>query len=162
MEHALVIGLTLALVLGILAHKLKLSPLIGYLVAGMLAAQPWWGDPVDSHIVEGFSHLGVILLLFGVGLQFHVKDLLEVQKVAVPGAVVCMAVSAGAGALVFHFVGGEAGWLSSLMFGLCICVSSTVVLTRVLSDNRLLQTLYKGVVQQVALRQPFCLSIARG
>ena len=140
MEHALVIGLTLALVLGILAHKLKLSPLIGYLVAGMLAAQPWWGDPVDEHIVEGFSHLGVILLLFGVGLQFHLKDLLAVQKVAVPGAVVCMAVSAGAGALVFHFVGGEAGWLSSLMFGLCICVSSTVVLTRVLSDNRLLQT----------------------
>ena len=139
MEHALVIGLTTALLLGILAHKLKLSPLVGYLVAGMLAAQPWWGEPVDSHIVEGFSHLGVILLLFGVGLQFHLKDLLAVQKVAVPGAVVCMACSTCMGALVFHCVGGQ-DWAGSLMFGLCICVSSTVVLTRVLSDNRLLQT----------------------
>ncbi|MBQ7024530.1 MAG: cation:proton antiporter [Akkermansia sp.] len=140
MIHALVIGLTLALVLGILAHKLKLSPLVGYLVAGMLAAQPWWGEPVDSHIVEDFSHLGVVLLLFGVGLQFHIKDLLAVQKVAVPGALVCMATSTGMGALVFHTLGGESSWLSSLMFGLCICVSSTVVLTRVLGDNRLLQT----------------------
>ncbi len=140
MIHALVIGLTLALVLGILAHKLKLSPLVGYLIAGMLAAQPWWGDPVDSHIVEDFSHLGVVLLLFGVGLQFHIKDLLAVQKVAVPGALVCMATSTGVGALVFHSLGGDADWVSSLMFGLCICVSSTVVLTRVLGDNRLLQT----------------------
>lgn len=140
MEHALVIGLTLALILGILAHKLRLSPLVGYLVAGMLAAQPWWGQPVDSHIVEGFSHLGVILLLFGVGLQFHLKDLLAVQKVAVPGALVCMTVSTVMGALVFHWLGGDDNWVSALMFGLCICVSSTVVLTRVLSDNRLLQT----------------------
>ncbi len=140
MEHALVIGLSLALVLGIVAHKLKLSPLVGYLVAGILAAQPWWGEPVDSHIVEGFSHLGVILLLFGVGLQFHLKDLLAVQKVAVPGALICMAVSTGMGALVFHTFSGTPDWVSSLMFGLCICVSSTVVLTRVLSDNKLLQT----------------------
>ncbi|MBE6435153.1 MAG: sodium:proton exchanger [Akkermansiaceae bacterium] len=140
MEHALVIGLSLALVLGIVAHRLKLSPLVGYLVAGILAAQPWWGEPVDSHIVEGFSHLGVILLLFGVGLQFHLKDLLAVQKVAVPGALICMAVSTGMGALVFHTFGGTPDWVSSLMFGLCICVSSTVVLTRVLSDSKLLQT----------------------
>ncbi len=140
MIHALVIGLTLALVLGILAHKLKLSPLVGYLVAGMLAAQPWWGEPVDGHIVEDFSHLGVVLLLFGVGLQFHIKDLLAVQRVAVPGALVCMAASTGMGALVFQHFGGGAGWVNSLMFGLCICVSSTVVLTRVLGDNRLLQT----------------------
>ncbi len=140
MIHALVIGLTLALVLGILAHKLKLSPLVGYLIAGILAAQPWWGKPVDSHIVEDFSHIGVILLLFGVGLQFHIKDLLAVQKVAVPGALVCMAVSTGMGALIFHTLGDNVPWLNSLMFGLCICVSSTVVLTRVLGDNRLLQT----------------------
>lgn len=140
MIHALVIGLTLALVLGIIAHKLKLSPLIGYLIAGMLAAQPWWGEPVDSHIVEDFSHLGVVLLLFGVGLQFHIKDLIAVQKVAVPGALICMGACTGAGAIIFHFLGGEQSWLNSVMFGLCICVSSTVVLTRVLGDNRLLQT----------------------
>jgi len=140
MIFTLVIGLTLALVLGILAQKLKLSPLVGYLVAGMLAAQPMWGQPVEKEIVEDFSNMGVILLLFGVGLQFHIKDLLAVQKVAIPGALVCMAMSAGMGALAFHSLGGGAHWVNSIMYGLCICVSSTVVLTRVLSDNRILQT----------------------
>ena len=79
----------LAFVLGMVAQQLKLSPLVGYLVAGMLAAQDWWGHPVDQHVVEEFSHIGVVLLLFGVGLHFHFKDLLAVRKVAVPGAVSC-------------------------------------------------------------------------
>ena len=141
MIFTLVIGLTLALLLGILAQRCKLSPLVGYLVAGMIAAQPWWGEPVDSHVVEDFSHIGVVLLLFGVGLQFHFKDLLAVQRVAVPGALVCMALVILAGSLGFHFFGmGETSWLNSLMFGICICVSSTVVLTRVLTDNRVMQT----------------------
>lgn len=140
MIFTLVIGLTLALVLGILAQKLKLSPLVGYLIAGMLAAQPLWGQPVEKEVVEDFSHMGVILLLFGVGLQFHIKDLLAVQKIAVPGALVCMAVSTGMGALAFHSMGAGSHWINSIMYGLCICVSSTVVLTWVLSDNRILQT----------------------
>ena len=104
MIFTLVIGLALAFVLGMVAQHLKLSPLVGYLVAGMLAAQPWWGEPVDAHVVEDFSHIGVVLLLFGVGLQFHLKDLLAVQKVAVPGALVCMATSTGMGAIVFHYL----------------------------------------------------------
>ena len=137
----LVIGLTLALVLGMLAQQLRLSPLVGYLVAGMLAAQPWWGHPVDSHIVEEFSHIGVALLLFGVGLHFHFKDLLAVRKVALPGSCICMLLWTGLGAVVYYLLGGaEADWLGGTMFGMCVCVSSTVVLTRVLSENRLLQT----------------------
>lgn len=141
MIFTLVIGLTLALVLGILAQKLSLSPLVGYLAAGMLAGQPWWGQPVESHVVEEFSHLGVVLLLFGVGLQFHLKDLLAVQKIVVPGAMVCMPLISVLGMVAFyHFGMGEHGWLNGLMYGLCICVSSTVVLTRVLSDNRVLQS----------------------
>ena len=137
----LVIGLTLALVLGMLAQQLRLSPLVGYLVAGMLAAQPWWGHPVDSHIVEEFSHIGVALLLFGVGLHFHFKDLLAVRKVALPGSCICMVLWTGLGAVVYYLLGGaEADWLGGTMFGMCVCVSSTVVLTRVLSENRLLQT----------------------
>ena len=141
MIFTLVVGLTLALVLGMLAQKLRLSPLVGYLVAGMLAAQPWWGEPVDAHVVEDFSHIGVILLLFGVGLQFHIKDLLAVQKVAVPGALVCMLTVSLLGMVAFHFLGmGDEAWVNSLMFGLCVCVSSTVVLTRVLGDSRVLQT----------------------
>ena len=137
----LVIGLTLALVLGMLAQQLRLSPLVGYLVAGMLAAQPWWGHPVDSHIVEEFSHIGVALLLFGVGLHFHFKDLLAVRKVALPGSCICMVLWTGTGGLVYYLLGGpQADWLGGIMFGMCVCVSSTVVLTRVLSENRLLQT----------------------
>lgn len=137
----LVIGLTLALVLGMVAQQLRLSPLVGYLVAGMLAAQPWWGHPVDSHIVEEFSHIGVALLLFGVGLHFHFKDLLAVRKVALPGSCICMVLWTGLGAVVYYLLGGtDADWLGGTMFGMCVCVSSTVVLTRVLSENRLLQT----------------------
>ena len=141
MIFTLVIGLTLALVLGMVAQKLKLSPLVGYLAAGMLAGQPWWGQPVEGHVVEEFSHLGVVLLLFGVGLQFHLKDLLAVQKIVVPGAMVCMPLISVLGMVAFYYFGmGEHGWVNGLMYGLCICVSSTVVLTRVLSDNRVLQS----------------------
>ncbi len=141
MIFTLVVGLTLALLLGILAQRCKLSPLVGYLVAGMIAAQPWWGEPVDGHMVEDFSHIGVVLLLFGVGLQFHFKDLLAVQRVAVPGALVCMLLVTLAGAAGYLLFGiGQPTWRSCLMFGLCICVSSTVVLTRVLTDNRVMQT----------------------
>ena len=140
MIYTLAIGLTLALVLGIIAQKLRLSPLVGYLMAGMLAAQPWWGEPVEGHVVEEFSHIGVVLLLFGVGLQFHFKDLLAVQKVAVPGATVCMAARALLGAVFYYWVVDGASWVGSLMFGACMCISSTVVLTRVLTDNKVLQT----------------------
>lgn len=141
MIFTLVIGLTLALVLGMAAQKLSLSPLVGYLAAGMLAAQPWWGHPVSGEVVEEFSHLGVVLLLFGVGLQFHLKDLLSVQKIVVPGALVCMPLIAclGMGAFCLFGMGAHA-WDNGLMYGLCICVSSTVVLTRVLSDNRVMQS----------------------
>lgn len=137
----LAIGLTLALLLGLLAQRLSLSPLVGYLAAGMIAALPWTGQTVDADLVEEFSHIGVILLLFGVGLQFHFKDLLAVQKVAVPGSLFCMALSTVLGMLVFVWLGmGEHGWVNGLLYGLCICVSSTVVLTRVLTDNKIFHT----------------------
>ncbi len=139
MIFTLVIGLVLALLLGMIAQRLRLSPLVGYLLAGMLAAQPWWGYPVDRHVVEEFSHIGVVLLLFGVGLQFHFKDLLAVRKVAVPGALICMTLWTGTGAIAYYFLGG-ADWVTAALFGMCICVSSTVVLTRVLEDNHLLHT----------------------
>ena len=140
MIFTLVIGLALAFVLGMVAQKLHLSPLVGYLVAGMLAAQDWWGHPVDHHVVEEFSHIGVVLLLFGVGLHFHFKDLLAVRKVAVPGAVTCSLLWTGIGGLVYYLCGGSGGWVAAAIFGMCVCVSSTVVLTRVLEDNKMLQT----------------------
>ncbi len=141
MIFTLVIGLGLALILGILAQKVKLSPLVGYLLAGMIASGQLWGIEVDSHLVEEFSHMGVILLLFGVGLQFHVKDLLAVRRIVVPGAMLSIVSMTLLGALVYSLFGAESPYaFSPFMYGLCICVSSTVVLTRILSDNRILQT----------------------
>ena len=141
MINTLAISLTLALILGILAQRVRLSPIIGYLLAGIIAAQ-CSGDALDQGLVEDFSHIGVVLLLFGVGLQFHFKDLVAVQQVAVPGALMCMGMRTLLGALTCMLLGGAIGFTMTgcVMFGLCCCVSSTVVLTRVLADNRILQT----------------------
>ena len=141
MIGTLALGLILALALGMLAQRIKLSPLVGYLLAGMLAAQPWWGLTEDPHkVMHEFAGIGEVLLLFGVGLHFHFKDLLAVRKVAVPGSLLCMTLWTGSGALVYHTLVPGADWVAALLFGMCVCVSSTVVLTRVLEDNKLLHT----------------------
>ncbi len=144
MIATLAIVLVLAMLLGMLAHRLHLSPIVGYLLAGIIAGTGWltgWtGVEVDEHLVHEFSEIGVILLLFGVGLQFHFKDLLAVWKVAVPGSCACMMLWTLCGALVYWaFTGGSIG-SGAILFGICVCVSSTVVLVRVLSDNKMLQT----------------------
>lgn len=141
MIGTLALGLILALALGMIAQRVKLSPLVGYLLAGILAAQPWWGLKVNPHeVMHEFAHIGEVLLLFGVGLHFHFKDLLAVRKVAIPGSLICMSLWTGSGALVYYGFAPEADWIAALLFGMCVCVSSTVVLTRVLEDNRLLHT----------------------
>ncbi len=141
MIYTLAIALVLSLVLGMIAQRIKLSPLVGYLLAGILAAQPWWGISADPHeIMHEFAHIGEVLLLFGVGLHFHFKDLLAVRKVAVPGSLICMTLWTGSGALVYHSLVPGADWVAAFLFGMCVCVSSTVVLTRVLEDSRLLHT----------------------
>ncbi len=144
MITTLALVLVLALILGMLAHRLHLSPIVGYLLAGILASTPWitgWtGVTIDEHLVHEFSEIGVILLLFGVGLQFHFKDLLAVWKVAVPGSCICMTLWTLCGAIVYWvFTGGSIG-SGCILFGICVCVSSTVVLVRVLSDSKMLQT----------------------
>lgn len=108
MIYTLALGLFLALVLGLTAQRLKLSPLIGYLIAGILAAQPWGIMQVNEHVIKEFSEVGVILLLFGVGLQFHFRDLLAVQKVAIPGACICMTLWTFLGGLIYWWLGGPA------------------------------------------------------
>ena len=141
MIGTLALGLVLALALGMLAQRIKLSPLVGYLLAGMLAAQPWWGLTDDPHaVMHEFASIGEVLLLFGVGLHFHFKDLLAVRKVAVPGSLMCMTMWTGCGAVVYHALVPGADWVAALLFGMCVCVSSTVVLTRVLEDSKLLHT----------------------
>ncbi len=130
--------------LGMIAHRLHLSPIVGYLLAGILASTGWvtgWmGVDIDQHLVHEFSEIGVILLLFGVGLQFHFKDLLAVWKVAVPGSCICMTLWTLCGAVVYWAFAGGAFDSGCILFGICVCVSSTVVLVRVLSDNKMLQT----------------------
>ena len=93
---------------------------------------------IIDRCVEQFAELGVILLMFGVGLHFHLKDLIAVQKVAVPGAVVQISVATVLGVLVGWMFGWSA--ISGLVFGMAISVASTVVLTRVLEDNQNLHT----------------------
>ena len=131
-------GLTAALLFGLIARKLHLSPLVGYLLAGVIVGPYSPGFVADSHTVEQFAELGVILLMFGVGLHFHLKDLIAVQKVAVPGAVVQISVATVLGVIV----GWCFGWstISGLVFGMAISVASTVVLTRVLEDHQNLHT----------------------
>jgi CPA2 family monovalent cation:H+ antiporter-2 len=131
-------GLTAALVLGYGTHRLGLSPLVGYLLAGILVGPHSPGFVADPKVAEQFAELGVILLMFGVGLQFHVDELLAVRRIAVPGAVVQGAVATGLGMLIARWAGwsGAAG----LIFGIALSVASTVVLIRVLTDNRGLHT----------------------
>ncbi len=133
----LTIGLVLAFSLGVLAHRFKLPPLIGYLVAGIVIGfAPAVG--ADQNIANQLSEVGVILLLFGVGLHFSVKDLLSVRAIAIPGAVTQGLVATPLGMAV----GWSLGWspAAGFIFGLALSVASTVVLLRMLQERRLIDT----------------------
>ena len=131
-------GLTAALILGFITQKMRLSPLVGYLVAGICVGPPVPGFVADPSTASQYAEIGIILLMFGVGLHFHLKDLLAVQRVALPGAAVQIATSVLLGAAVTHMFGWD--WKAGALFGMAISVASTVVLTRVLTDNRALHT----------------------
>src|SRR6185436_2832376 len=98
-------GLGAALVLGYLTHRLGLSPIVGYLLAGTLVGPHTPGFVADASIAEQLAEIGVILLMFGVGLQFHVEELLAVRRIAVPGAIAQSAVATLLGALIAHGFG---------------------------------------------------------
>ena len=134
----LVGALTAALILGFISQKLKLSPIVGYLLAGVIVGPYSPGFVADAATAEECSEIGIILLMFGVGLHFHLKALISVQKIAVPGAIVQITAATILGSVATHFFGWS--WLSGAVFGISISVASTVVLTRVLSDNRVLHT----------------------
>ncbi len=131
-------GLVAALALGLVAKRLSLSPIVGYLVAGYFIGPFSPGFVADGSMANQFAELGVILLMFGVGLHFHLKDLVAVRGVAVPGAVAQIAASAALGTVVTHALGWS--WTAGAVFGTAISVASTVVLTRVLADNKALHT----------------------
>lgn len=131
-------GLGAALVFGYVTHRLGLSPIVGYLLAGVAVGPFTPGFVADRNIAEQLAEIGVVLLMFGVGLQFHLEELLAVRRVAIPGAIVQSFVATVLGAVMLHAFGWS--WTAGIVFGLAISVASTVVLTRVLTDNRDLHT----------------------
>lgn len=131
-------GFTLAAILGYLVQCVRFSPLLGYLLAGYLIGPFFPGFTADLIIAEQLAEIGVILMLFGVGLHFKWQDLLAVRNIAVFGAVGQTAIATIASTFLVHMIGWS--WESGLIIGLAIGVASTVVMVRVLSDRELLDT----------------------
>ncbi|MGK9167576.1 Kef family K(+) transporter [Inquilinus limosus] len=134
----IVAGLGLAFIFGAIANRLKAPPLVGYLLAGILVGPHTPGFVADQALAPELAEIGVILLMFGVGLHFSLKDLLSVRAIAVPGAVVQIGFATALGlglalALGWTVAGG-------LVFGLALSVASTVVLLRALQERRLVET----------------------
>ncbi|MCC5063682.1 YbaL family putative K(+) efflux transporter [Xanthomonas campestris] len=132
------VGLAVAFVLGTLAQKVKLSPLVGYLLAGVCVGPFTPGFVADQTMANQLSELGVMLLMFGVGLHFSLDDLMEVKWIAVPGALAQIVVAT----LLGWALAWSMGWplMQGLVFGLALSVASTVVLLRALEERRLLET----------------------
>jgi CPA2 family monovalent cation:H+ antiporter-2 len=131
-------GLAAALVFGYLTQRLGLSPIVGYLLGGIAVGPYTPGFVANRALAEQLAEVGVILLMFGVGLQFHFKELLAVRRVALPGAIVQSTLATVLGAVLARAFGWS--WSAGIVFGLALSVASTVVLMRVLTDNNDLHT----------------------
>ncbi|HSH86138.1 MAG: YbaL family putative K(+) efflux transporter [Methylophilus sp.] len=129
----------LSLVFGLIAEKLKLPALIGYLFAGILIGPATPGFVADIEIASQLSEIGVMLLMFGVGLHFSIQDLMSVKRIALPGALVQMALATLLGMLVAHYWGWSMG--HGLVFGLSLSCASTVVLLKALESRRILESM---------------------
>ena len=132
-------GFGLALVLGFVAVRLHLPALVGYLLAGVVIGPATPGFVADVEIAGQLAEIGVMLLMFGVGLHFSLRDLLSVRKIALPGALVQMTVATALGAGIAWSWGWPAG--GAIVFGLSLSVASTVVLLKALEGRGLLATL---------------------
>lgn len=131
-------GFGLALVLGFFAARMKLPALVGYLLAGVALGPATPGFVADAQIASQLAEVGVMLLMFGVGLHFSIDDLLAVRKIALPGAVVQMVVATALGAGVASLWGWSLG--AALVFGISLSVASTVVLIKALESQGLLES----------------------
>ncbi|MDV3252183.1 cation:proton antiporter [Devosia sp. BK] len=134
----IVAGLVLAYIFGMIANRLRLPPLVGYLFAGVLVGPHTPGFVADQALGAELAELGVILLMFGVGLHFSLKDLMSVRALAIPGAIAQIAVATALGAGLGTLLGWPIG--GSLLFGLALSVASTVVLLKALQDRRLIES----------------------
>jgi CPA2 family monovalent cation:H+ antiporter-2 len=131
-------GLGLAMIFGYLAARLKLPPLVGYLVAGILIGPATPGFVADVDLAGQLAEIGVMLLMLGVGLHFSLADLLEVRRIAIPGALLQIAVATGLGMATAMGWGWSLG--AALVFGLALSVASTVVLLRALESRGVLES----------------------
>jgi CPA2 family monovalent cation:H+ antiporter-2 len=131
-------GLAAALILGYITQRLGLSPIVGYLLGGFVVGPNTPGFVANFEMANQLAEVGVILLMFGVGLQFHLDELLAVRRIAIPGAVGQSLVATVLGVWVALAFGWNTA--AGIIFGLAISVASTVVLTRVLTDNNDLHT----------------------
>jgi len=134
----IVAGLVLAFIFGLLAQRLRVSPLVGYLLAGVVVGPFTPGFVGDLALAPQLAEIGVILLMFGVGLHFSLKDLLSVRKIAVPGAILQIAVATALGTMLGLWLGWSIA--GSAVFGLALSVASTVVLLRALQARDMVET----------------------
>jgi CPA2 family monovalent cation:H+ antiporter-2 len=134
----IVAGLVLAFALGVVAQRLRASPLVGYLLAGVVLGPFTPGFVADQHLADQLAEIGVILLMFGVGLHFSLNDLLSVRALAVPGAIGQIAVATLLGMGLAYALGWTLG--GGLIFGLALSVASTVVLLRAMQERHLIET----------------------
>jgi CPA2 family monovalent cation:H+ antiporter-2 len=133
-----VAGLVLAFIFGAIANRLKMPPLVGYLIAGVAVGPHTPGFVADTELAFELSEIGVVLLMFGVGLNFSLKDLISVQAVAIPGALLRIAAGTAMGVGMGMLMGWSLG--GGLLFGLALSVASTVVALKALHDRHLLDS----------------------
>jgi K+:H+ antiporter len=134
----IVVGLVLSFAFGAVAHRLRISPLVGYLLAGVVLGPFTPGFVADQKIANELSEIGIVLLMFGVGLQFSLNELLSVRALAIPGVIVQVMVATALGMVVGWGLGWTVG--AGIVFGLALSVASTVVVLRGLQERRLIQT----------------------
>lgn len=134
----IVIGFGMAFILGMVANRFHLSPIVGYLLAGVLIGPATPGYTADLKMAHELAEIGVILLMFGVGLQFSWKELVNVKKIAVPGAICQILIATLMGWILSYVVGWSHA--AGIIFGLALSVASTVVLLRALEERNLLKS----------------------
>ena len=134
----LVVALTIALFCGWLAVRVRFSAIVGYLVAGIICGPFTAGFVINPGMAEELADIGLVLLMFGVGLHFHFGDLFSVRRVAIPGAVIQSLATTLVVTVASHLLG--LSWLNGIIVGLAFSVASTAVMARMLSDHNLLTT----------------------
>src|SRR5260221_8834044 len=127
------VSLGLAMILGFIAIRLKMPPIVGYLLAGILIGPATPGFVADLGLARQLAEIGVMLLMFGVGLHFSLDDLLAVRRIAVPGAIVQIIAATLLGGAVAYLWGWPPG--AALVLGLALSVASTVVLLRAMEER---------------------------